>query len=73
MGKVIAFRRLQALLKPPIPAGFSVQVLKTADGWLVVSRQHSWLFITRREAQAEARVIADGFGVSVVTRIGGAA
>lgn len=73
MGKVIAFRRVSALLKPPIPHGFSVNVMKTADGWLVVSRQHSWLFITRREAQAEARAIADGFGVSVITWIWGAA
>jgi hypothetical protein len=73
MGEVVAFRRLPALLKPAIPHGFSVHVLKTADGWLVVSRQHSWLFLTRREAQAEARAIADGFGVSVITRIGGAA
>lgn len=53
--------------------GFAVKVLQHDGLWLAVSRKHSWAFVTRSEAQAFARDIADGFGVSTVVQLRGAA
>lgn len=72
MADVIPFpdkKRRHGLLEP----GFSVRVVSHEGLWLVVARKHSWIFCTRREAQAFARDLADGFGVSVVIQMRGAA
>ena len=47
----------------PQRAPFAVQIVREADAWLVVCRQHGWLFGSRGEALAEARDLAHGFGV----------
>jgi hypothetical protein len=74
MGDLLHFTRAPAYVRPIPKAGFSVKVIPSADGeWLVVSRQHSWDFRSRKAAQAFAHEIAEGFGVGVIVRIGGAA
>jgi hypothetical protein len=51
----------------PFPARgpFTVRVEREAEAWLVICRQHGWLFGSRREAITEASEIARGFGVAV--------
>jgi hypothetical protein len=72
MAEVISFPRRWLPLYRYEP-GFSVQVLQHDGRWLVVSRKHSWDFPSRSSAQTFAREIADGFGVSVLVQLRGAA
>jgi len=44
----------------------AVEVLRDESAWLVRYRQHGWLHGSRREALADAQVIADGFGVGLL-------
>jgi hypothetical protein len=44
---------------------FAVRVEREAEAWLVICRQHGWLFGSLREALADAAEIAPGFGVAV--------
>jgi hypothetical protein len=37
----------------------------SGGGWLVICRQHGWLFGSRRDALADAAEIAAGFGVAI--------
>lgn len=72
MAEVIQFPRRWRLTCRPEP-GFTVRVMPCAGLWLVVARQHSWDFVSRSSAQAFAREIADGFGVSTVVQMRGVA
>ena len=54
------------ILQFPPRGPFAVRVQHDGGGaWLVISRQHGWLFGSRREALADASEIAAGFGVAV--------
>ena len=54
------------ILQFPPRGPFTVRVERQHEGaWLVVCRQHGWLFGSRREALADATEIAAGFGVAV--------
>lgn len=72
MGDVIRFPCRWRPIYWPEP-GFTVRVMQYDGEWLVVARQHSWSFWSRRAAQAFARDITDGFGVSTVVQMRGAA
>ena len=72
MAKVIKFPRRMDLPVRSEP-GFAVQIMPQDGLWLVVCRNHGWLHLTRSEAQAVAREIADGFGVPTVLHLRGAA
>lgn len=51
---------------------FHVEVMREAlGGWFVIctARGHGWLHGSRREAVADARKIADGWGVGIVVRL----
>ena len=61
--------RIQGRSEP----SFVVSVTPHDGLWLVVARKHSWLHLTRSEAQALAREVAEGFGVSCVVYLRGAA
>jgi hypothetical protein len=51
----------------PFPARgpFTVRIVCEGKLWLVVCRDHGWLFADRREAIAEAKDTAAGFGVAI--------
>lgn len=70
MAQIIRFP-VKAHLPKRSASNFLVEVLRDADGWLVVARDHSWSFATRKEAQVEANTIAEGFGVGVLVQMGG--
>jgi hypothetical protein len=53
------------LLQFPPRGPFCVRVEREEAAWIVVCRQHGWLFGSRREALADAYEIAAGFGVAV--------
>lgn len=72
MSEVIIFPRRWQMRFRREP-GFTVRVISHDGLWLVVARQHSWDFASRSSAQAFAREIADGFGVSTVVQMRGAA
>jgi hypothetical protein len=55
-----------AILKFPQRGPFAVTICREDEAWLVVCRQHGWLFGSNTEAQAEAQRAAHSFGVSVV-------
>jgi hypothetical protein len=44
---------------------FVVRVEREGEAWLVVCRDHGWLYANCREAIANAEDIAHGFGVVV--------
>jgi hypothetical protein len=44
---------------------FNVRVEREDQAWLVVAREHGWLFGSCYEALADAEWIARGFGVGV--------
>jgi hypothetical protein len=53
----------------PFPARgpFIVRVEREGVAWLVICRDHGWLFGDRDAANAEAVSVASGFGVSART------
>ena len=54
------------ILQFPPRGPFTVRVLHEGGGaWLVICRQHGWLFGSLREALADAAEIAAGFGVAI--------
>jgi hypothetical protein len=53
------------IIQFPPRGPFSVRVERQEAAWLVVCRQHGWLFGSLREALADAAKIAAGFGVAV--------
>lgn len=61
---------MTARVLPFPPRGpFVVLVEREEQGvWLVVSRAHGWLHGDLRQALAEAREVANGFGVTVEVR-----
>lgn len=56
------------ILQFPPRGPFAVQIVREDPAWLVICKQHAWLFGSRREAMAEAREIADGYAVAVAER-----
>jgi hypothetical protein len=44
---------------------FVVRIIRDAEAWLVVCRDHGWLHGDYRAAIADAKEIARGFGVAV--------
>ena len=44
---------------------FAVRVEREAEAWLVLCRDHGWLFGNYWQAIAEAAQLARGFGVTV--------
>jgi hypothetical protein len=54
------------VLQFPEVGPFSVRVEREEGAWLVVCRQHGWLFGSRRAARAAAENIARGWGVDIV-------
>jgi hypothetical protein len=53
------------ILKFPERGPFSVRIEHEDAAWLVVAREHGWLYGSRYEAQADAERIASGYGVGV--------
>jgi hypothetical protein len=53
------------ILKFPERGPFAVRIEREDEAWLVVARDHGWLFGSRYEALADAEWIARGFGVAV--------
>ena len=57
---------MTAIILPfPTRGPFTVRVEREEAAWLVICRQHGWVFGSRHEAIAEASEIARGFGVGV--------
>jgi hypothetical protein len=48
---------------------FSVRIEREDSAWLVVARSHAWLHGSRHEAEADAELIAGGYGVAVVEHV----
>jgi hypothetical protein len=63
------------ILKFPQRGPFSVRVERESDaeGWLVIARDHGWVHGDWYSAFADARHVARGFGVGVVSSAGRAA
>jgi hypothetical protein len=54
------------ILRFPPRGPFAVRVERQHEAaWLVICRDHGWLFGSRHEALADATEIAAGFGVAV--------
>jgi hypothetical protein len=66
MGDIILFRPRRPTFKSSPASVFSVTVEPRDGLWLVTSRKHSWLHVSRRDALRNADELAAGFGVSVV-------
>ena len=45
----------------------SVRIEREDAAWLVIAKDHGWLFGSHREATKEAREIAAGHGVAVTS------
>jgi hypothetical protein len=50
---------------------FVVQLAEEDEAWLVICREHGWLYGSRVEASADAMLIARSFDVPLVERSGG--
>jgi hypothetical protein len=61
MGAAVTARILQF----PVRGPFVVRVTWIDGAWLVVCRQHGWIFGSEREAIDDAVRIAAGFGVAL--------
>jgi hypothetical protein len=48
-----------------------VRLAEEDEAWLVICREHGWLYGSRVEASADAMLIARGFDVPVVDRSAG--
>jgi len=48
---------------------FTVEIMREFPAWLVVCGDFGWLHGSRREALADAREIAAGWGVGIVVRL----
>jgi hypothetical protein len=59
------------ILRFPPRGPFAVRIEREPPAWMVIYRNHGWLFGSRSEAFASARRLADGFGVAVEWRGGG--
>lgn len=59
MGKIIPF---------PQRGPFVVSVMRDGAAWLVVCREHGWLYGNRDHALDDAGDIAEGFAVQVKSR-----
>jgi hypothetical protein len=57
---------MTSILKFPQRGPFAVTICREDEAWLVVCRQHGWLFGSNKEAVAEAHRTARSFGVSVI-------
>jgi hypothetical protein len=57
--------RPRNILRFPQRGPFAVHVVHVSGEWLVVCRQHGWVFGSRQDALADAAVIAAGFAVEV--------
>jgi hypothetical protein len=55
-----------AILKFPQRGPFKVSIFREDEAWLVVCRQHGWLYPSSSEAWLSARELALGFNVVVV-------
>jgi hypothetical protein len=44
---------------------FAVRIIRKAEAWLVLCRDHGWLHGDYQQAKAEAHELARGFGVAV--------
>jgi hypothetical protein len=54
------------IIRFPQRGPFAVSIQREGRAWLVVCRDHGWLFGSRNEAMASANEIARGHGVHVV-------
>jgi hypothetical protein len=68
--RVLPFPCRAATLKRRGWHPFNVEILREElGGWFVVCCDHGWLHGSRREALADAREIADGWGCGIVVRL----
>jgi hypothetical protein len=60
---------MTAIIIPfPTRGPFAVCIEREDEAWLVIAKDHGWLFGSHHEATKEAREIARGFGVAVVEK-----
>ena len=59
------FHGIATVIAFPSRGPFAVHVTNDGDGWLVLCRSHGWLHGDQREAIADAKAIAAGFGVAI--------
>ena len=71
MGDIVHLRRRSAELGHHVRPSFMVAIIPEPDGYLVVSRQHSWFHSRRSEALKDAHEIAAGFGAGLLIHLGG--
>jgi hypothetical protein len=45
---------------------FSVRIDREGPAWLVICRDHGWVYGSQHEALADAQEIAGGFGVAII-------
>jgi hypothetical protein len=53
------------IIEFPPRRSFSVRIMREAEAWLVVCREHGWLHGSRADALADANEIAEGFGLAI--------
>ena len=56
---------MATILEFPARGPFAVRIVRNAETWLVLCRDHGWLHADYRTAIADAKEIARGFGVAV--------
>jgi hypothetical protein len=53
------------IIRFPDRGPFIVRIEREGCAWVVICRHHGWIFGSRTEAVADARMLACGFGVAV--------
>jgi hypothetical protein len=53
------------IIEFPPRRSFSVRIMREAEAWLVLCREHGWLHGSRDAALSDAIEIAQGFGLAV--------
>jgi hypothetical protein len=54
-----------AFIHFPMRRSLAVWITRDGPAWLVLAREHGWLFGSRSEADAEARWLATNLGVPI--------
>jgi hypothetical protein len=60
---------MPGIIQFPQRGPFAVRIEREAEAWLVLARDHGWLFGSHHEALADAEWIARGYGVAVVEHV----
>jgi hypothetical protein len=53
------------IIEFPPRRSFSVRIMREAEAWLVLCREHGWLHGSRDAALADANEIAEEFGFAI--------